>query len=58
VDRTDRQRPELVEREAAVQVFAGHFFDPVQLRLLVGVGGLLPGAGTLKRDLVTVQQLP
>jgi hypothetical protein len=34
----DRQRPELVESEAAVEEFGGDFLDPVQLRLPVGVG--------------------
>src|SRR6266704_2500581 len=38
----DRQRPELVEREAAIRVLAG----------------LLPGPGAPKRDLVGAQQLP
>jgi hypothetical protein len=54
----DRQRPELVEREAAIRVLAGHLLDPVQLFVTLGVAGLLPGPGALKRDLVGAQQLP
>jgi hypothetical protein len=32
----DRQRPELVEREAAIRVLAGHLLDPVPLFVTLG----------------------
>jgi hypothetical protein len=44
--------------EAAIRVLAGHLLDPVQLFVTLGVAGLLPGPGALKRDLVGAQQLP
>jgi len=54
----DGQQPELVEGEAAVRLGAGHVLDPVQLGLLVRVGGLLPGPGPLEGNPAGVQQLP
>ena len=54
----DRQRPELVEGEAAVRVMAGHVLDPVQLGVLVRVMGFLPGPGALEADPAGVQELP
>ena len=53
----DRQRTELVEREAPVQVLGGDLLDPVQFRLLVRVGGLFPRAGALERDPTLTQDL-
>ena len=34
---------------------AGHVLDPVQLRLLVRIRGLLPGAGALEADVMLAQ---
>ena len=51
-------RPELVKREAPAREPAGHVLDPVQLGVLVRVGGLLPGPGPLEGDLPGVQDLP
>ena len=55
---SDRQRPELVEGEAPGREPADDLLDPVQLSVLVGVAGLLPGAGALKADLGFAQDLP
>ena len=54
----DAQRPELVEREDAIGKPGDHFLDPVQLGVLGRVGGLLPGPGALKGDVVGVQDPP
>ena len=51
----DRERPELVEREAAHREVAGHVVDPVQFGVLVGVGGFLPGTRALEADVVLAQ---
>ena len=53
----DRERPELVEREAAHREVAGHVVDPVQFGVLVGVGGFLPGTRALEADVVFAQDL-
>ena len=52
----DRPWAELVEREAASQVVAGDVLDAVELGLLVGVGGLLPGPGALEGEPALAQQ--
>jgi len=54
----DGQRPELVEGEASVWIMAGHVLDPVQLGVLVRVGGFLPGPDPLEGDAAGVQDLP
>jgi len=54
----DRQRAELVEGEAAVREVGGDVLDPVQLGILVRVGGLLPGPGPLEADAARIQDLP
>src|ERR1035441_8758298 len=54
----DRQRPELVKREAAGREMGVHILDPVQLGITVRVGGLLPGPGALEGDTAGVQDLP
>ena len=56
--RPDRQRPELVEREAPVREGGGDRLDAVQLGLPLRVGGLLPRAGPLEGHLVPAQDLP
>jgi hypothetical protein len=38
----------LVEREAVHREVAGHVLDAVELRVLIGVGGVLPRAGPLE----------
>jgi hypothetical protein len=53
----DRQRPELVEREAPVRGAAGHLLDAVELGVLVRVGRLLPGPRALQADTGIVQDL-
>ena len=57
VNGADRQRPELVESEAPVREPGRHVLDPVELGVLVRVGGLLPGPGPLEGDLAFVQGL-
>ena len=54
----DAQRPELVEREDTIGKPGDHLLDPVQLGVLGRVGGLLPGPGALKGDVVGVQDPP
>ncbi len=54
----DRQRAELVKREAPAGEMGGHVLDPVQLGVPVRVGGLLPGPGPLEADPLFVQDLP
>jgi hypothetical protein len=54
----DRQRPELVEREASCEALGGDLFDAVQFGLVVRVGGLLPGAGPLEGDVMAGEDLP
>jgi hypothetical protein len=58
VTRPDGQRPELVKGEAPVRVMAGHVLDPVQLGVLVRIGGLLPGPRPLEADPAGVEDLP
>ena len=53
----DRERPELVEREAAHREVTGHVVDPVEFGVLVGVGGFLPGPRALEADVVLAQDL-
>ena len=48
--RANGQRPELVEREHPVWVLVRHMLDAVQLRVTIGVVGLLPGLGAPERD--------
>jgi hypothetical protein len=54
--RADRQRPELVEGETPVREPGGDLLDAVEFGVLVRVGGLLPRAGALERDLVAALQ--
>jgi len=56
-DRADVQRSELVERERAVRVMLQRELDPIQLRVAVGVVGLLPRLRPLERHLVRRQDL-
>jgi hypothetical protein len=58
VARPDGQRPELVKAEAAIREMAGHVLDPVQLGVLVRVGGFLPGPGALEADPTLIQNPP
>ena len=53
----DRQRPELVEREAPQRMLVKDLLDAAELGAAVGVVGLLPGLGPLKGDVVGVQYL-
>ena len=48
--RPDPERAELVEGEDPVGETVQHFLDPVQLRLALGIRGLLPGLGALEGD--------
>src|SRR4051812_10818934 len=50
--------PNWVEGETAVRELRGDLLDAVEFGVLVRVGGLLPGAGALERDVVAAQQLP
>lgn len=50
------QWPELVKGVGAVGMVFEHVIDHFQLRLVVGVVGVLPGAGALEGDRVPVQQ--
>lgn len=54
----DRQRAELVEREATLQELGGHLLDPVGFGVDVRVLRFFPGAGPLLADVVTAQDLP
>lgn len=54
----DRQRAELVEGETAIQEIPGHVLNAVDLGVLVGIFGLLPGARALEGDPVFAQDLP
>jgi hypothetical protein len=54
---SDRQRPELVERETPVREPGGHLLDSVQFGVEIWVVGVLPGAGALEGDAVAVQDL-
>jgi hypothetical protein len=56
-DGVDGQRPELVEREAPVQVVLQHVLDAVQLGVPFGVVGLFPRLGALEGDLVLREEL-
>jgi hypothetical protein len=49
---SDRQGSELVEREAPIGVSVENFFDAVELRVAVGIVGLLPGLGPLEGHIV------
>lgn len=51
----DRQRAELVEGETAIQEIPGHVLNAVDLGVLVGIFGLLPGARALEGDPVFAQ---
>src|SRR5664280_2737911 len=49
VTRADRQWPELIERETPVKPLVQDLVDPVQLGVLVGIRGFLPGPRPLER---------
>jgi hypothetical protein len=55
---SDGEWAELVEGEHPVREPAGDVLDPGQLRVPVGIVGLLPGLRTLEGDFVFVQELP
>jgi hypothetical protein len=57
-DRVDGEGAELVEGEDPVGVLGHHLLDAVELSLLVGVVGLLPGLGPLEGDVVLREDLP
>jgi len=50
--------PNWSKGETPVREPGGDLLDPVELGVEVRVGGLLPGAGALERDVVAAQQLP
>ena len=56
-DRSDRQRPELVERETTIRSGVRDLFDPVEFGVTVRVVRFLPRLGPLERDLVLDQDL-
>ena len=55
--RPDGQWPELVEGEHPVREPAGDLLDHGQLRVPIGIVGLLPGLRAPEGDLVFVQEL-
>ena len=56
--RFDRQRAELVERERPVTFVLQQMLDPSELRLPFRIRRLLPGLGSLERDLLLSKDLP
>ncbi|GAA1625879.1 hypothetical protein GCM10009679_33670 [Saccharothrix algeriensis] len=53
---SDPERPELVERVDPFRETVQDLLDPVELRVAVGVRGLLPGLGALEGDAAAGEQ--
>jgi hypothetical protein len=52
----DPEWPELVEGEGAIGELFQHFLDPVEFAVSLGIGGFLPGLGSLECDPAAAEQ--